>query len=97
MVAPPPNNSKLPVFPFPNLLDYLKSTLHRVSLPATDDRFTGDGRLTRARYSIPYFISPNSDTIIECLAECTNESNPAKYEPIVQREYRLMRGKLHYK
>jgi isopenicillin N synthase-like dioxygenase len=53
--------------------------------------------MTRARYSIVYFISPDSDTTIECLAECANESNPAKYGPISQREYRLMRGKLQYR
>lgn len=80
-----------------NVTDYLKSTLHRVALPPIEDRFTGVDRMTCARYSIPYFISPDSDTIIDCLTECANDSNPAKYKPISQREYRLMRGKLQYR
>ena len=78
------------------ITDYLKSTLHRVTLPEEQDRFTGEERLTRARYSIPYFVAPDSTAVIECLAECTSEANPAKYGPVVQREYDLMRGKLHY-
>jgi len=76
--------------------DYLKSTLHRVALPPAPDRFTGEERMTRARYSIPYFVGPDSDAVIECIPECASESNPAKYEPIVPREYFAMRGKLHY-
>jgi hypothetical protein len=30
------------------------------------------------------------------MKECSNETNPIKYEPVVQREYRLMRAKLQY-
>lgn len=52
--------------------------------------------MTRARYSIPYFVSPDIDALIECIAECSSKENPIKYEPVVQREYRLMRGKLQY-
>ena len=77
-------------------LDYLKSTLHRVTLPPAQDRFTGAERMTRARYSIPYFVAPDSDAVIECIPECATESNPAKYEPIVPGEYFAMRGKLQY-
>ncbi|RDW72942.1 clavaminate synthase-like protein [Coleophoma cylindrospora] len=76
--------------------DYLKSTLHRVTLPPASDRYTGTERMTRARYSIPYFISPDIDSVIECLKECASTTNPAKYGPVVQREYRLMRAKLQY-
>lgn len=76
--------------------DYLKSTLHRVTLPPAEDRFTGSERMTRARYSIPYFISPDVDARIEVMSECASESNPTKYEPVIQREYRLMRAKLQY-
>jgi isopenicillin N synthase-like dioxygenase len=80
----------------PNPIDWLKSTLHRVTLPPASDRFTGAERMTRARYSIPYFISPDIDARIEVMPECTTESNPSKYEPVIQREYRLMRAKLQY-
>lgn len=52
--------------------------------------------MTRARYSIPYFVSPDSDAVIECMKECADENNPAKYEPVTQKDYRLMRGKLQY-
>ncbi|EHL01205.1 putative UPF0676 protein [Glarea lozoyensis 74030] len=76
--------------------DWLKSTLHRVTLPPASDRFTGEERMTRARYSIPYFISPDIDARIEVMPECATEGNPIKYEPVVQREYRLMRAKLQY-
>jgi isopenicillin N synthase-like dioxygenase len=76
--------------------DYLKSTLHRVTLPPAADRFTGAERMTRARYSIPYFVSPDVDAVIECMSECATASNPVKYEPVVQRDYRLMRAKLQY-
>ncbi|KAH8803689.1 putative UPF0676 protein [Xylogone sp. PMI_703] len=76
--------------------DYLKSTLHRVTLPPAADRFTGEERMTRARYSIPYFVSPDIDAKIEVIKECTDAKNPAKYEPVIQREYRLRRAKLQY-
>lgn len=77
--------------------DYLKSTLHRVTLPPAQDRFTGEERMTRARYSIPYFVSADSDAVVKCLQECASEANPAKYEPVVQKDYRLMRAKLQYR
>ncbi|TVY22573.1 2-oxoglutarate-Fe(II) type oxidoreductase [Lachnellula hyalina] len=78
--------------------DYLKSTLHRVTLPPANshDRFTGLERMTRARYSIPYFVGPDSDAVIACMRECASARNPVKYEPVVQKEYRLMRGRLQY-
>ncbi len=52
--------------------------------------------MTRARYSIPYFVSPDIDAVIECMKECADAKNPVKYEPVVQGEYRLMRAKLQY-
>lgn len=67
-----------------------------MTLPPAEDRFTGSERMTRARYSIPYFVSPEIDAKIEVMAECSNAENPVKYEPVVQRDYRLMRAKLQY-
>jgi isopenicillin N synthase-like dioxygenase len=52
--------------------------------------------MTRARYSIPYFVAPDSDAVIQCMPECAGAGNPIKYEPVVQREYNLLRGKLQY-
>ncbi|KAF2087332.1 Clavaminate synthase-like protein [Saccharata proteae CBS 121410] len=77
--------------------DYLKSTLHRVTAPpAQEGRDGGDANLTRARYSIPYFVSPDPEALIECLEACQNSANPVKYEPVVQEDYRRMRAKLQY-
>ncbi|RDL37695.1 Clavaminate synthase-like protein [Venustampulla echinocandica] len=76
--------------------DWLKSTLHRVTAPPADHRFTGPERMIPARYSIPYFVAPDGDTVIECMPECVTESNPVKYEPVTQREYQRLRGNLQY-
>lgn len=76
--------------------DSLKSTLHRVGLPPLQDRFTGDERMTRARYSIPYFVSPEGQSVVECLPSCTDENHPVKHKPIVWDDYRLMRASMHY-
>ena len=36
----------------------------------------------RDRYSVPFFVSPEYDTIIECLPGCEGPGNPAKYPPV---------------
>ncbi len=76
--------------------DTLKSTLHRVMLPPLRDRYVGEERLTRERYSIPYFCSPDPQTLVECIPECASANNPAKYPPVVQKEYRLRRQIVQY-
>ncbi len=78
------------------LSDYLKSTLHRVTLPPVEDRFLGSERMTRARYSIPYFIAPDESTIVKVLKECASADNPVKYGPVTQRDYAAQRRKLQY-
>jgi isopenicillin N synthase-like dioxygenase len=48
------------------------STVHRVintKAPQAD------------RYSIPFFLNPNYDTVVDCLPTCTDDNNPAKFEP----------------
>lgn len=78
-------------------LDYLKSTLHRVTLPPVqDEQPVGGKAMTRARYSIPYFVSPDAKAVIECLPACADTKNPAKYPPVIQEEYRRMRARLQY-
>lgn len=52
--------------------------------------------MTRARYSIPYFVSPDPMSVIECLPACADSKNPAKYAPVVQDDYRKLRAKLQY-
>jgi len=76
--------------------DKLKSTLHRVTLPPLQDRFAGSERMTRERYSIPYFVSPDVDTLVTCLPVCMDEKNPARYEPVLQDDYRRMRAGVQY-
>ncbi|KKY37670.1 putative thymine dioxygenase [Diaporthe ampelina] len=77
--------------------DYLKSTLHRVTLPPVmKEQPEGGKGLTRARYSIPYFVSPDPESIIECLPACASGQNPAKYPPVLQDDYRRLRAKLQY-
>ncbi|KAI9797073.1 MAG: hypothetical protein M1833_005678 [Piccolia ochrophora] len=76
--------------------DFLKSTLHRVTLPPFETSFTGPDRITRERYSIPYFVTPDPDTMIECLPTCVDAQRPAKYEPIRDRDYRRMRAAYQY-
>ncbi|RAO65528.1 uncharacterized protein BHQ10_001540 [Talaromyces amestolkiae] len=76
--------------------DYLRSTNHRVTLPILKDRFQGPERMTRERYSIPYFLAPDPTSLIECLPTCVTEGNPAKYEPITQGDYNRMRASMQY-
>ncbi|KAH8671395.1 thymine dioxygenase [Xylariales sp. PMI_506] len=72
--------------------DYLTSTLHRVNTPPMQRHQV----LAEARYSIPYFISPDPDSVIEVLPQCSDMNNPPRYSPITQAEYGRMRGRLHY-
>lgn len=77
--------------------DELKSTLHRVRAPPlveVDDKSAG--RMTRPRYSIPYFMSPDRDRVIECLPGCYGPDRPKKYEPITSRDYINMRMNATY-
>jgi hypothetical protein len=60
--------------------DMLLSTIHRVQPPPTQEN---EG-MTRERYSIPYFVSPALDAVVECLPGCVNGG--AKYPPRLFRE-----------
>lgn len=57
------------------------STTHRVVNPP--------GELaTRPRYSIPFFLHPNADYVIETLDSCISETNPNRYpEPLAAHDY----------
>lgn len=57
------------------------STTHRVINP------TG-GAARRARYSVPYFLHPNPDFLIDVLPSCVTAENPSRYpEPITANDY----------
>ncbi|KAL2012914.1 hypothetical protein VTN00DRAFT_439 [Thermoascus crustaceus] len=76
--------------------DHLRSTNHRVALPPLSDRFDGPNCMTRERYSIPYFLSPDPTSLIECIPACTSGQDPAKYKPITQADYNKMRASMQY-
>ncbi|KDQ59308.1 hypothetical protein JAAARDRAFT_206225 [Jaapia argillacea MUCL 33604] len=72
--------------------DQLRSTMHRVRAPPPSD---GEGEVTRARYSIPFFIGPDPGTIVQCLPGCEGEGG-AKYEPVDCMEWIMERLRATY-
>ena len=57
------------------------STTHQVVNPPGD-------AARKPRYSIPFFLHPNPDFVIETLPQCIGENNPDRYpEPISSDEY----------
>lgn len=61
------------------------STMHRVVNPPHEIA------RTQSRISIPYFVQPNYDAVIECIPTCFDDENPAKYEPMRNGEYLYMK------
>ncbi len=60
------------------LVEYLLSTLRRVHLPPIDDSYVNDGveRKIRDHFSIPYFVVPRADTLMEFLEVCCSKKSP---------------------
>eukprot|EP00271_Cylindrocystis_brebissonii_P006216 TRINITY_DN188_c0_g2_i1.p1 TRINITY_DN188_c0_g2~~TRINITY_DN188_c0_g2_i1.p1 ORF type:complete len:332 (+),score=44.34 TRINITY_DN188_c0_g2_i1:206-1201(+) len=52
-----------------------RSTLHRVVNPGIE------------RFSVPFFLEPDIDCLVECLPSCCSADNPPKYEPITTLQY----------
>ncbi|KAF6813866.1 hypothetical protein CPLU01_14550 [Colletotrichum plurivorum] len=71
--------------------DTLRSTMHRVRAPPLEASGDGDGLVTRARYSIPYFIGADQEETVDCVPGCFGPGRPKKYDPINSREYIEMR------
>ncbi|MEZ5744652.1 MAG: 2-oxoglutarate and iron-dependent oxygenase domain-containing protein [Sphingomonadaceae bacterium] len=65
----------------------LPSTTHRVRNPSSE-------RADRSRYSMPFFVHPRSDFLIETLPGCASDENPDRYpEPILADDYLSIRLK----
>jgi isopenicillin N synthase-like dioxygenase len=60
--------------------NYLKSTTHRVVNPPPE-------KWHEPRLSIPFFLHPRSEMLLDCLESCVTEDNPLHYEPITAGEY----------
>lgn len=61
------------------------STPHRVI-----NRSGGD------RYSLPYFLDPSMDSVIECLPTCTDAADPPRFVPVRYGDYLLDRLNRNY-
>lgn len=59
----------------------LKSTTHKVVNP------TDPEKLKTSRFSIPFFLHPNSEASLNCLSNCIDENNPKKFEDITAGEF----------
>jgi isopenicillin N synthase-like dioxygenase len=55
--------------------DKLRSTTHRVVNPPKEQWGT-------TRFSIPFFLHPESEMRLDCLPNCVNDAHPKKYEDI---------------
>ena len=61
------------------------STTHRVVNPPGE-------AARQSRYSVPFFLHPNPDFLIETLPGCASEDNPDRYpEPITAHDYLMQR------
>ena len=57
------------------------STTHRVVNPPGE-------KARQPRYSVPFFLHPNPDFVIDVLASCISADNPSRYpEPITAQGY----------
>jgi isopenicillin N synthase-like dioxygenase len=76
--------------------DQIKSCYHHVSIPqpgSKHETLSADGRyrVVPGRYSIPYFVYPDADSLIEVIKECTSVDRPAMFEPMLMRDFFNMR------
>jgi isopenicillin N synthase-like dioxygenase len=61
------------------------STTHRVVNPKNDNA-------RKPRYSVPFFLHPNPDVVLDPVAECITPDNPSRYDSsITSHEYLLQR------
>jgi isopenicillin N synthase-like dioxygenase len=60
--------------------DHYVSTPHRVTAPVERDRF-----------SVPFFVNPDRDTIVSCVPSCVDEARPCRYPPVTASEFLAQR------
>lgn len=60
-------------------------------IPATTHRVVNPDNASSNRYSMPFFVHPNPDTILSCIPSCVGSG--AKYEPINSHEWLMIRLK----
>jgi isopenicillin N synthase-like dioxygenase len=61
------------------------STTHRVVNPPNENA-------RKPRYSIPFFLHPNPDVVLDPVPECISEANPSRYQrSITSHEYLMQR------
>ena len=60
--------------------DKLKSTTHRVINPPKEQWST-------PRYSVPFFLHPQSSMPLNCLSNCVDGNHPKKYDDITAGAY----------
>jgi isopenicillin N synthase-like dioxygenase len=60
--------------------DVYRSTPHRVV-----------GSPDRHRYSIPFFVNPDPETIVECIPACVSDANPCRYDRVTAGEFLAQR------
>lgn len=58
-------------------------------IPATTHRVVNPDDASSNRYSMPYFVHPNPDTVLSCIPSCVGTG--AKYEPINSHEWLMIR------
>src|SRR5690606_35693284 len=60
-------------------------------IPATTHRVVNPDKADEARYSMPFFVHPNPDTILSCIPSCRGEGE--KYPAINSHEWLMIRLK----
>jgi isopenicillin N synthase-like dioxygenase len=67
----------------------------------TNDRFKSNphrviNRSGHERFSIPLFLSPPFDAVVQCFESCQSKENPPKYLPVASGEYLLKKFNSSY-
>ena len=68
-----------------------------MTLPPVQESSNDPKRITRARYSIVYFVCPDENATIQSVPSLVGEDGVSKFEPINYGEYGAMLVKYQYK